>query len=189
MSRQQVATAAVRAVAIWMVVQGLNVGAIFVFLTAERSPGGFGQPSPQDLLTVTVISLVGGALLWASARWIAARVFRDQRLNEPAIVPDLYRIASAFAGLFLFSQSRPSVAVWLSTWVFSFTAGGSVFGSFALDAHDRGLLFDVQTKAAIVGSIVQLVIGAVLLATPGTIERAITHLRRDGPDREVEDEE
>jgi len=111
---------------------------------------------------------------------MAARVFRDQRLDEEsASVPDLYRIASAFAGLFLLSQSLPSVVVWLSSWVFSFSVGRNVFESVGLDAHDRGLLFDVQTKAAIVGTIVQLVLGAVLLAAPETVERGLIRLRRD----------
>jgi hypothetical protein len=62
------------------------------------------------------------------------------------------------------------------------------FRSAGLDAHDRGLLFDVQTKAAIVGTIVQLVLGAVLFAAPGTIERTITRLRRDRLELELEDE-
>lgn len=189
-TRQQVATAAVRAVAIWMIVQGVAAGAGSVlFLTRARSLGVSEQPSGQLLVMVAVIPLVGGMILWASARWIATLVFRDLRSDESAVVPDLYRIAAAFAGVFLLSQSIPGVFVWLSSWVFSYTAGRSVFGSPGLDAHDRGLLFDVQTRAAIVGTIVQVVLGTVLLAAPGSIERAITHLRRDRADLEFDREE
>lgn len=190
MSRQQIATAAVRAIAIWMIVQGVAAGAgSVVFLTRARSLGVPEQPSGQLLVTVVVVPLVGGMILWASARRIAALIFRDRQSDEAAVVPDLYQIASAFAGMFLLSQSLPSVFVWLSTWVFSYTSGRSVFGSAGLDAHDRGLLFDVQTRAAIVGTIVQLVLGAVLLAAPETIERTITHLRRDRLELELEDDE
>jgi hypothetical protein len=189
-TRQQVTTAAVRAVAIWIIVQGVaaGVGSV-VFLSRARSLGVSEQPSAQLLVMVAVIPLVGGMILWVSARWIAALVFRDQRSDERVLVPDLYRIAAAFAGVFLLSQSIPSVFVWLSTWVFSYTSGRSVFGSVGLDAHDRGLLFDVQTKAAIVGMVVQLVLGAVLLAAPGSIERAITNLRRDRAEPEFDREE
>jgi hypothetical protein len=109
-SRQQIATAAVRAIAIWMIVQGAAAGAgSVIFLARTRSLGVPDQPSGQLLFTVVVILLVGGMILWASARWIAALIFRDRQSDEAALVPDLYRIASAFAGVVLLSQSLPSV--------------------------------------------------------------------------------
>ena len=188
-TRQQVATAAVRAVAIWMIVQGVAAGVgTVLFLTRARSLAVTDHLSSQLIVMVSVVPFLGGMILWASARWIAKLVFRDQRSDGSTVVPDLYRIAAAFAGVFLLSQSIPSVFVWLSSWVFSHTSSRSVFGS-VLDAHDRELLFDVQTQAAIVGTIVQLVLGAVLVAAPDRIERAITHLRRDRAELEFDREE
>ncbi len=78
-TRQQVATAAVRAVAIWMIVQGVAAGiGSLLFLSRARSLGASEQPSAQLLVMVAVIPLIAGMILWASARWIATLVFRER---------------------------------------------------------------------------------------------------------------
>jgi hypothetical protein len=70
-----------------------------------------------------------------------------------------------------FGGIATAFALLLSTWVFSFNAGRSVIGAVGLTAAERTILFDVQMKAAAVGSLVQVVCGVVLLAAPRDKER------------------
>lgn len=103
MSRQQIATAAVRAIAIWMIVQGVAAGAgSLIFLARTRSLGVPDQPSGQLLFTVVVILLVGGMILWATGQDLPC-CYRDHRL------PDASHFINA-------SDCRLSAVVIVKTW-------------------------------------------------------------------------
>jgi hypothetical protein len=186
-SRVDVATAAVRAVALWLIASGAAAGAGIVLV---QLPAGsrlvFEQPLGRLVATMSALPMVGGALMWNYATSVASFVFRDEPPEGTATVTDLYRIASAFAGLFILGESLPRLAVWLSAWAFSFSAGRSLFGAVGLSAAERTILFDVQMKSAAVGTLVQVAFGAVLLAAPASIERALTRLRRESDDLDVD---
>jgi hypothetical protein len=190
MSRVDLATAAARAVALWLLVRGTAAGAGIVLV---QLPAGsrlvYEQPLGRLVLIMSALPLIGGALMWTYARSAATAVFQDKPPEGAATVTDLYRIASAFAGLFILGESLPRLALLLSTWVFSFNAGRSVVGAVGLTAAERTILFDVQMKAAAVSTLVQVACGVVLLAAPARIEKALTGLRREPADLDFETDE
>ena len=183
MSRVDLATAAARAVALWLLARGTAAGAGIVLV---QLPAGsrlvYEQPLGRLVVIMSALPLIGGALMWTYARPAVTAVFQDKPPEGTATVTDLYRIASAFAGLFILGESLPRLALFLSTWVFSFNAGRSVMGAVGLTAAERTILFDVQMKAAAVGTLVQVACGVILLAAPAKIERALTALRRERAD-------
>jgi hypothetical protein len=185
MTRAAITVAATRAVALWLLVRGVASSAGFVLvLRAPDVRRGYQAPAPGLVVALTLIPIVLGVLTWRCAPSVAARIFRESAAEDPVQPIDCYRIASAIAGLFLLSQSLPAMAVWLSAWAFSVSAAWSVLGPVRLGAEDRALLLGVEMKAAAVGTIVQAVLGAILLAAPRRIERALTGLRREESNRD-----
>ena len=183
MSRTQVAVVAFRVVAMWLIATAVGEAAAMVPVWAQ-----FGG---QRLLLITaamavLAPLAAGALVWKGAPTIASWIFRDRQTGPAPSTPDLYRVASAFTGLLLLGQSLPAIALLPGAWLFSMTAHTSVLGSGGLSAGERDAVIDVMLKGGIVAGIVKVLIGAVLVATPDTVERAIRHLRRESSADEPE---
>jgi hypothetical protein len=166
MTPTQLSLMAGRGAAVCLIVRGVaaaagtTAGALLL-----RSPLWAREPVFLSTLIFGLLPVVTGVVLWQTAPWLGSQVFRGRAVDEPADAADLYRVVAVFAGLLLVGFAIPQAPMLAARWIGVLGAADA-----AADRTSRWLM-RTDTIAGTVGMVIQLSIGALLLARPSSLER------------------
>lgn len=175
MSRGEVVTIAVRAVAIWFFATAVAETAGLLLWV---SSGGHGLVLRSAQFLVVLMVAVGIVAWWVAPR-VGARMYPGRGPAGAAETWDVYRAASACTGVLLLGQSVPGIAGTLASWVLGGRDG--VLGPIPLTSDQRSVMLSGLVVLA-----VRVLVGVALLAFPNEVESAIRKIRREpDPDEDT----
>ena len=179
MTGQALAYVVVRAVSLWVFINGvLGLSLVFQQWLEEDFAR---QTQVAILIASTLLPMATALVVWANADWLSRRVVGP--VGELTIGWDLQgltRVAIAVVGLVTLAQVIPtlawqaSIAVQLNWW------RNSLLGPMSAPADLRAQYWDVSGKANIVSEVVSALLGLALVAAPGRVAALIGFAERTG---------
>jgi hypothetical protein len=179
MTTRDIATITFKALSAWLFASGV-AGLCSALLTWTRDVERYGDRGPAALgVTAAAIFLPIGAIGWLISDGIARRIFPGHA--EPVALSltraDLYAFASVFVGLCLLAEAIPMIVFWLT--ILMHTSGAGGWSAASNPVTNNGVTDSIGARAQAGSLLAKAVLGAILLAGPERIGRALVRIRRE----------
>ncbi len=169
MEAGRLAFVAIRAVALWIFINGV-LGLSLVF--QQWLEQDFAKNTQVAiLLASTVLPMATSCLVWVNADWLSARVVgpADAPLTTDWSLEPLTRLAIAVVGLVTLAQVIPTLAWQASVALQLLWWRDSLLGPMSAPADLQAQYWGVSGKANIASEIVSAALGAALVVAPGRV--------------------
>jgi hypothetical protein len=172
MEAARLAFVIIRAVALWILINGV-LGLSLVFQQWLEQDFAR-QTQVAILLASTVLPMATALVVWVNADWLSTHVVgRQQFTVSDWNVEALTRLSIAVVGLVTLAQVIPTLAWQASVTMQLIWWRNSLLGPMSAPADLRAQYWGVSGKANIVSEIASALLGAVLVAAPGRVAALI----------------